>query len=105
MRTFQLPKSNTIQAKLLTRLLNGEKVTNMNAKDALQTANPATIMSQIRAKGWNELIIRKRFRQESASGYSANYTEYWIDRKILIELKCDPRIVAFMRSCHRYSDI
>lgn len=102
---FQIPKFDTMEATLLVSLLNGQIVDNQWAKDILGTANPATIMSHLRAKGWNVYIKREVFRSKSSNGYDVNCTKYWIERDVILELMQNPRVQAFRDSYNKKCNI
>lgn len=102
---LKIPKFDTMEATLLASLLNGQVVDNQTAKDILGSANPATIMSHLRAKGWDEVIERETFRGKSSNGYDVNYTKYWIERDIILELMQNPRLRAFCDSYNKKCNI
>lgn len=101
---YKLPKKGTHKAQLLVQLLNGNIIRNSKAKNDLDTANPATAMSQLRLVDyWDEFIERKTFPSKSSTGHEVYVKEYYIPPKTIMELKAnDPRIEKYL-DLHRKS--
>lgn len=101
---YKLPKPGTHKAQLLVQLLNGNVIRNSKAKNDLDTANPATAMSQLRLDDhWDELIERKSIPSRSSTGHEVYVKEYYITAKTIMELKdSDPRIEKYLEY-HRKS--
>lgn len=100
-----LPTFDTMEATLLVKLLNGQVVDNQTAKDILGSANPATIMSHLRAKGWDEVIERETFRGKSSNGYDVNYKKYWIERNTILNLMKNERIKKFVQYVNKLRNL
>ena len=102
--SYKLPKLGTHKAQLLVQLLNGNVIRNSKAKNDLDTANPATAMSQLRLDDhWDELIERKSIPSKSSTGHDVYVKEYYMDAKTIMELKTnDPRIEKYLEQ-HRKS--
>lgn len=104
MSHYKLPKKGTHKAQLLVQLLNGNTVRNSKAKSDLDTANPATAMSQLRLDDfWDNYIQRNSVPSRSSTGHSVYIKEYSMDSKTIKDLKVeDPRLVKYLE-LHRKS--
>lgn len=100
---YKLPKIGTHKAQLLIQLLNGNVVRNSKAKNDLDSANPATAMSQLRLDdNWNEYIERKSIPSKSSTGHDVYVKEYYMDAATIMKLKAnDPRIEKYLDQHHK----
>lgn len=66
---YKFPRKGTHKAQLLIKLLNGEIIRNSQAKYDLDTANPATAMSQLRLDdNWDNYISRVTEPSSASTG-------------------------------------
>lgn len=99
---LKFPKLGTMQSHLLGRLLNGEKIRNLKAKDDLKSANPATIMSQLcTKKGWGVFVQKNTLPSKTANGHSTNIKEYFLSAEDILELLKNPRVESFVKTYNK----
>lgn len=100
---IKFPEKGTMQYELLGKLLNGEVIRNMKAKDDLGTANPAVFISKLcNDKGWGDIITRERFADKSSNGHPTYFKKYYIKTNTILELMQEPRVQAFVKSYNKH---